>query len=313
MLDEVQQSISPVAGAEVTMEANPGTVDVAVFDAARRAGVNRISLGVQSFRDDDLASLTRTHSGDDVLRAVAAARRAGFDSINLDLIYSLPDQTLERWLANLQRAVEIGPEHLSLYALTVEPGTPLNAAVARGQVQPPDADLAADMYEAATDLLAQHGYEQYEISNWAKPGFECRHNLIYWRNEPYIGAGAGAHSCYAGRRFSNLRLPNRYAAAALATPDATGWHPLPGLLDECIELSAERSLEDTLFMGLRLNEGVDTTLVAARHGVDLRRWRWDVVRELVGLGLLGWHGERLRLTPRGRLLSNEVFVRLLDL
>lgn len=299
--------------AEITLEANPGAVDVVCFQGARAAGVNRISLGVQSFFDDDLRSLTRLHTAEDVERAVDGARRAGFDSLNLDLIYSLPGQTIERWQGNLQRAIALHPEHLSLYALTVEPGTPLNAAVARGQLQPPDPDLAADMYELAAELTAAAGYEQYEISNWAKPGHACRHNLVYWRNEPYLGFGAGAHSCYAGRRFSNLRSPNRYVKALWNTSAGPFWHPLPTALDQCEELSAQRALEDTLFMGLRLSEGIDLAVVADRQGVDIAARYGATLGELQSWGLLEWTDDRLRLTARGRLLSNEVFVRFLEL
>ena len=223
-------------GAEITSEANPGTVDVTRFAALRALGVNRLSMGVQSFDEAELQFLGRIHSADDVEAAFVAARAAGFDNINLDLIYGLPDQPLATWQRTLQRAVSLGPQHISLYSLTIEEGTPFADWAATGRIGTPDPDLAADMYEAADEILEDAGYVQYEISNWARGGgkdgkegnegkeplsvpslpsfpsftfplplFPCRHNLTYWRNETYLGFGPGAHSSQDGRRWAGIK------------------------------------------------------------------------------------------------------------
>ncbi len=196
--------LSDLSDLETSLEANPGTVTLDSLRGLRRAGFNRISFGVQSFDPGELRQLERIHDPFDVLNAVGWARQAGFENLNLDLIYGLPEQSLARWQANVKRAVELAPQHLSLYALTIEHGTPYGRWAARGLLPLPDPDLAADMYEWASDYLEGQGYEQYEISNWARPGFQCRHNLQYWRNQPYLGFGAGAHGCANDMRISNV-------------------------------------------------------------------------------------------------------------
>src|SRR3990170_5784166 len=182
------------AGAEVTLEANPGTVDLAYLRSLLALGVNRLSLGVQSFHDDELAALDRIHSAAEAKEAYRWALEAGFHRLNLDLIYGLPEQPMARWQATLEQAIELGPDHLSLYALTVEEGTKLAYDIDHGRLPGPDPDAQAAMYEWSLERLARAGYQQYEISNWSRPGQECRHNLTYWRNGEWLGLGAGAHS-----------------------------------------------------------------------------------------------------------------------
>ncbi|GAG27108.1 unnamed protein product, partial [marine sediment metagenome] len=196
IMTALRQRFRLAANAEVSFEANPGTVDCPYLEGLRSLGVNRLSLGVQSFHDDELATLGRIHTAAQAREAYHTARLAGFDNVNLDLIYDLPRQTMTAWQYTVREAVALRPDHLSLYALTLEEGTPLADDVARGRLPPPDADLAADMYLWAEDALAAAGYQHYEISNWALPDRECRHNLAYWLNEPYLGLGAGAHSCF---------------------------------------------------------------------------------------------------------------------
>jgi len=202
---------------ETTLEANPGTVDAEYLRGLVALGVDRLSLGVQSFHDDELRALDRLHSASEAEEAYRQARRAGFRSVNLDLIYGLPGQPLERWQATLERAIALGPDHLSLYALTVEEGTKLAHDVARGVAPAPDPDVQADMYEWSSERLAAAGYEHYEISNWARPGHRCRHNLAYWQCRPYLGLGAGAHSCLPWGdgwcRFWDVYSPRRYIQA----------------------------------------------------------------------------------------------------
>ncbi len=304
--------------AEVSLEANPGTVDVAYLKGLRRLGVNRLSLGVQSLRDDDLRLLGRIHTAAEAREAYQAARRAGFDNVNIDLIYGLPWQTLRDWRRTLKEAIALRPDHLSLYALTLEEGTPLAADVSSGRVPQPDPDLAADMYREAEAALAAADYQHYEISNWALPGRRCRHNLTYWRNEPYLGLGTGAHSSFGGFRFANTRAPREYIRgveeSAAREPAADGIASFLASLAH-IETSEETSrasaMAETVILGLRLVDGLPFEGFRRRFGLELTAAYGPQVEELEGFGLLERADGRLRLTPRGRLLGNEAFQRFL--
>ena len=198
------------AAAEISLEANPGSVDLAHLEGLRAAGFNRISFGVQSFHDEELRQLERIHDAHEVEDAVGWAGAAGFENINLDLIYGLAGQSLAAWKTNLETGLALTPAHLSLYALTLEEGTPLTRDVGRGRSAGPDLDLQADMFEWSRERLAAAGFRYYEVSNWARPGRECRHNLVYWRNGDWLGLGAGAHSHLAGERFAAAASPSRY-------------------------------------------------------------------------------------------------------
>ncbi|HYM16070.1 MAG TPA: radical SAM family heme chaperone HemW [Dehalococcoidia bacterium] len=298
--------------AEVALEANPGSLSTEYLRGLRAAGFNRLSIGVQSFDDEELVQLDRIHTAADARAAYASARAAGFDNVNLDLIYGLPGQSMEAWRRSLEEALTLAPEHLSLYALTVEDGTPLARDVARGRVPAPDPDRQADQYEWTEERLARAGYDHYEISNWSRPGRRCRHNLVYWQNREYLGLGAGAHSFLNGVRFSTVLLPNRYAelvdesvAARVdgggAMRHVAGAEPITPAL----------AMADTLILGLRLTDGVELAAFASRHGRTADDVYGPVLAEFVGYGLLERTATHLRLTPRGRLLSNELFQRLL--
>jgi len=313
----LRRSFRLARDAEITVEGNPGSADSARLDGLHRLGFNRLSLGVQSFHDDELRLLGRIHSAAEARQAYHAARRAGFENVNLDLIYGLPAQTLAAWQGTLAEAIALRPEHLSLYALTLEDGTPLAADVASGRLSSPDPDLAADMYLWAGEALAAAGYQQYEISNWALPGCRCRHNLVYWHNEPYLGLGAGAHSCLGGFRFAAVRDPRRYireVAAAGPGLSADGLAAfLTGLphLETIEEVSQARAMAETAILGLRLVEGLSLAAFRRRFGVSLLSAYRPAVAELTALGLLERANGRLRLTPTARLLGNEAFVRFL--
>jgi oxygen-independent coproporphyrinogen-3 oxidase len=303
--------------AEITAEANPGSADSARLDGLRRLGFNRLSLGVQSFQDDELRLLGRVHSAAEAHEAYRAARQAGFENVNLDLIYGLPGQPLAAWQRTLAEAIALRPEHLSLYALTLEEGTPLAADIARGRLPAPDPDLAADMYLWAAEALAAAGYQQYEISNWALPGRRCRHNLVYWHNEPYLGLGAGAHSCLGGFRFAAVRDPGRYIREVIASGAEPRTNGLAGFLaglrylETVDEVTDARAMAETVILGLRLVEGVSAATFRRRFGASLLSVYGPAVAELTALGLLERSNGRLRLTPKGRLLGNEAFERFL--
>jgi oxygen-independent coproporphyrinogen-3 oxidase len=292
------------ATTEITVEANPGTVSPEKLNGLRALGVTRLSLGVQSFDENELRLLGRIHSASEAVKAFHAGRQAGFDGLSLDLLYGLPGQSLTSWRTSLEQALALHPDHLSLYALTVEESTPLAATIARGQLPAPDPDLAADMYELAQDMLSEAGFLHYEISNWARLSESmCQHNLTYWRNEPYLGIGAGAHSWLRRRRWSNVPGPEEYSGRVLdgRQPIATG---------ETIDLELE--MGETMMMGLRLlDEGVDFERFQTRFGADLRVRFAGELRELAQLGLVQTNSERVVLSERGRLLGNQVFLRFL--
>ncbi len=317
ILTAIRGSFHLAPAVEITIEANPGSADSARLAGLRHLGFNRLSLGVQSFQDDELRLLGRIHSAPGARDAYQAARQAGFRNVNLDLIYGLPGQPLVAWRRTLTEAIALRPEHLSLYALTLEDGTPLAADVARGHLPAPDPDLAADMYLWAGEALAAAGYRQYEISNWALPGRRCRHNLVYWRNEPYLGLGAGAHSCLGGFRFSSVRDPRDYirrVAAAGDGPPAGGVGSLLarlGHLEAAVDVTPARAMAESAILGLRLTEGVSLAAFRRRFGVELLSLYGPAVADLSALGLLERANGRLRLTARGRLLGNEAFERFL--
>jgi len=312
IIDGLRTTFEVADGAEVSLEANPNGLDVEYLGGIRAAGVNRLSMGVQSFDDEELVVLDRVHTAGQAEAAFAAARRAGFDNVNLDFIYGLPEQPLAAWRRTLEHALEIAPEHLSLYALTVEEGTPLARDVARGRVPAPDPDMQAEQYEWTQDRLAAAGYEHYEISNWARPGRACAHNLVYWRNREYIGLGAGAHSHLDGVRCSTVLLPNRYQelvdeSAAAPADERGAMRQIAG----AETITRELAMADELILGLRLTEGVSRADFAARFGVEPRDVYGATIHEFTGYGLLEETATHLRLTRRGRLLSNELFQRLL--
>lgn len=302
VLESVNSCFELAPGSEVTLEANPGTVDLEKLTMLRAMGVNRLSLGVQSFDDTRLKALNRNHNSAQSQEAYHLAREAGFANINLDLIFGLPDQRLDDWAKSLDRALAWQPEHLSLYGLQVEKGTALERQIARGRVNSPDPDLAADMFCLAEEKLAAAGFEHYEISNYARPGFRSRHNLTYWLNLPYLGFGAGAHSYFRGVRYSNVLSPREYIGLL---------HHGESVVATREGIPRELEIGETLMLGLRLEEGIAFEEFRARFGVDVRDLHAAAIAQLQEWGLLQTGGGRIRLTPRGRLVSNQVLWRFL--
>jgi oxygen-independent coproporphyrinogen-3 oxidase len=310
ILERVSDCFTVEPEAEITMEANPGTVDRAYLEAVRALGVNRLSFGVQSAIASELAFLEREHDFAAAVDAVAQARAAGFDNLNLDLIYGVPGQSLRSWEESVRAALDLRPEHISLYCLTIEQGTPMSRRLARGDFEPPDPDLAADQYQLACAQMGERGYEHYEISNWALSGYECRHNLTYWRNEEYLGLGAGAHGHAGGYRYSVIRQPRTYIRRM--AEGRAGHFPLSAAVAECRRLTTPEAMSDTVITQLRLLvEGLDLVAFAARFGVDFLEFYRPTVEQLVEWELLEVQDQRLRLTERGWFLSNQVFYRFL--
>jgi len=292
----------PVDGIEITIEANPGTVDAAQLSALKALGVNRLSLGVQTFDERSLALLGRVHSTEEARATYHLARGAGFENINLDFIYGLPTQDLRHWEMDLSKAIDLKPEHLSLYCLNVERNTALARSISLGELPSPDPDLAATMYKLAESRLAKAGYLHYEISNWALAGRECQHNMTYWRNQPYLGMGAGAHSFDGRFRYYNVLSPEEYIRRVEAGQD-------PAV--ERSEMDRLTEMSETMIMGLRLTRGVSFEAFEERFGLSLVGVYGVQIRRLIELGLLDANGNSLHLTAQGRLLGNEVFERFL--
>lgn len=304
---DLLRSVAPFEPrAEVTLEVNPGTSSPPYLRALRAAGVTRLSIGAQTFHPAELAFLDRIHSPEATAATVAAARDAGFESVGLDLIYGLPGQPFDAWLASLEAALRLQPDHLSCYALTIEEGTPLAARIARGEIESPDPDLAADMYEAASDRLEAAGYRQYELSNWARPGHESGHNRAYWADRDYLALGAGAHGYLAGERYENIAHPRAYIAAVEAAPPG---QPRPALA-RVTTPPPPAQVADWLTLRLRLLEGFVPAEFERRWTVPLDAAAGPVLRELAEAGLLEL-APRVRLTARGRLLHGEIAARLL--
>ena len=352
ILRSVLNNFTLTDGAEITIEANPGTVSYESLVDLRRLGINRISYGVQSANTEELRMLERAHNFFDVIEAVTSARKAGFDNLNLDLIYSLPEQTLSTWQTTLKRILDLHPEHISAYALTLEHGTPFGRWSAKGLLPLPDPDLAAEMYECASEMFEANGYLQYEISNWAKEkrdeggrikdetrlaksssfildnlSFACKHNLQYWRGLPYLAFGAGAHGYANGYRYSNVLRIKTYIDRLTNYGEASSWDqftnyefPLSPATVNHHKQSLQDDMSEFMMTGLRLTqEGVSEDEFQARFGWSMYEVYGKEIEELLKLGLIEapapegrgarGEGEILRLTKRGRLLGNQVFMK----
>jgi oxygen-independent coproporphyrinogen-3 oxidase len=297
ILEACRAAFDLSGGAEITLEANPESVDVDKLERYRAAGVNRLSFGVQSFRDQELKRLTRLHSADRAREAVAEARRAGFDNVSLDLMMWLPGQTVAEWLESVEALVAVGPDHASLYMLEVYPNAPLRDLMSRSGLSVAPDDDVAEMYVQSMDRLERAGYEQYEISSVAMPGRRSRHNLKYWRDGEWVGVGPGAHSTRRGVRWRNESSTVEYI-------DSVGAGVLRQV--ERRELDAEDRLQEALFTGLRLTDGVSLAQVQARYGVDVWSRYRDGLQPFVDGGWLIYDGGTLRLSRGGMLVAHDV-------
>lgn len=289
----------PGSPVEFTVEANPATVTAEVAEIMLGAGVNRVSIGAQSFQPAELRVLEREHSPDQVAQTVAACRRAGLEHISLDLIFGVPGQTLESWQQSLRAALALGPEHLSCYGLTYEPGTALTRRRDVGEIQPIDQDVEADMYELTQDTLAAAGLPQYEISNFARPGAECRHNLRYWHNQPYVGVGPAAAGFVDELRYKNVADTAAYVAAI-----RSGHSPW----SEQEQLAPEQRARETAMLELRLVDGIDRRTFMTRFDRDPAELFAAAIERHARVGLLEVDEAGIRLTRAGRLLANTVIV-----
>jgi len=307
ILARLRRTFSIAGGSEITMEINPGTVSEEKLAGYRSLGVNRLSIGVQSFQDHELRFLSRIHTAREARDAIAMARSAGFTNLSLDLIFGLPDQTLEEWEQDLLHALRFEPEHLSAYCLVVEEDTPLARLVRSGQVTPSPLEIEADMLECTMDLLAARGYEHYEVSNYARPGYRSRHNSSTWSHGNYLGFGPGAHAFWKG----------------LAGGPALRWQNVPDLgqyIDRasggCLPLTSEEVLSERslinerIFMGLRA-DGIDLERLERDFRCGFERRHREVIQLLLGEKMMVHEHGRLRLTPKGYLVCDEIAAELL--
>jgi oxygen-independent coproporphyrinogen III oxidase len=300
-----------LSSTEITLEVNPGSIDGSYFPQILEAGVNRLSFGMQSAHTNELRLFARQHDVDAVIHNFQTARRAGFDNISLDLIFGVPHQTLEMWRETLRTALALHPDHLSMYSLILENGTSMHKWVNRGWLPQPDDDLAADMYELADQMACDAGLPQYELSNWARPGAGCLHNLQYWRNEPYLGVGAGAHGYAANVRYEVIRPIQRYIELAQSQDRALDY-PITASVEHSEPIDEAGAMAEHMMTGLRLvNEGISRSAFEQRFGTAIEAVYGTEIAELIQNGLLVQNGDKLQLTPRARLLSNQVFMRFM--
>lgn len=297
ILDAVRARFRVLPDAEISVEVNPGTVDRARYLLLKQAGFNRLSMGVQAFDDGLLKALGRIHTAAEALRSYETARQAGFENVSIDLMFALPDQTLRQWQKTLRVAISLQPEHISCYALTVEPGTPFFKMYQQGRLNLPDEETDLRMYQYTIRALTRAGYEHYEISNFAKPGYRCRHNMVYWRNEEYLGFGPGAVSYRRGVRWKTISNPRHYVQAVRSSAS---------LVEEEERLDADASLGETLMLMLRLRDGVDVRMVEERYGVNLIQRYARQVDKLRRLRLLEVTPDYWRITAKGLPVTNSI-------
>lgn len=297
LVERLRARFDVAAGAEISLEANPDRALLAGLDVLRAAGVTRLSFGVQSFAAEELHALGRRHTAADAALAVRRARDAGFANVNVDLMFGVPHQTEASWERSLEAAIDLGVEHVSTYGLTIEAGTPYATWQARDPAAFAGEDLEARLYGVAIERLGAAGYEQYEISNFARPGFRCEHNANYWRNGAYLGLGVGAASYLDGVRSTHTRDRAAYEAAALAGL------PIPGSSER---LEGDARAGEAAMLALRTSEGVDARAFRERYGIDVHARYAPVIADFVAAGLLDVDARGVRLTERGRYVANDV-------
>lgn len=289
--------------AEITIECNPGTVDKEKIDIYKTVGINRISIGLQAWQDELLNTIGRIHRREDFLRSLSLFRSSGFNNINVDLMFSLPGQNLNMWLETLYNVCCLGVEHISCYSLIVEENTPIHSLIRSGILNAPDEDTDREMYKDAKDILKNYGFDQYEISNFAKDGFRCEHNLIYWKNEEYAGVGAGSHSKIDGKRFWNFGGLDEYIKNM-----TTGKTAVEGYEN----ISIKEDMWETIILGLRLNSGIGISDFNDKYGVNFIEEYGNALSKLIKESLITIQDDRVRLTDKGQDLSNRVFVEFMQ-
>lgn len=299
VLATIRENFTIVEGAEITIETNPRTLTMEKLCIYRKNGINRISIGLQAAQSHLLVKLGRIHSFEGFVESYRMARLAGFDNINVDLIFGIPDQRMEDWQDTLKKVIDLKPEHISSYSLKIEEGTHFGDLYNRNEIDYIDEDLERQMYYFANEYLAKKGYKHYEISNYGKKDHECRHNLLYWKGEEYLGFGAGAHSYYKGVRYGNCKVIEQYIEAVESGE---------GLITDMTEISKAESIDEFMMLGLRLVDGVFQAEFKSRFGSDMFEKYGDKIEALSQKGLLESNGKCIRLSTKGLDLANQVFM-----
>lgn len=303
----LRDNFNIVDNAEISLESNPNDLNYIYLNDLYQLGLNRLSIGMQSSNPRILQLFKREHDTNMVQEAIKAAKKANFDNISLDLIFGTPYQTLDSWRATVQQAIDFDIQNISAYNLILEGNTPLKDDIDKGFLPEPDDDLAADMYDLLSDMLEKAEFEQYEISNWSKTGFESRHNIQYWRNWPYLGLGAGSHGFAGGVRYIVMRSPQRYIDALQADEGESLEFPRTPAVSKATLVDRETDMQETLLMGMRLvKEGIIRARFQKRFGIDLLEHRPEAIQKHIDYGLLHVDHEKICLTKAGRLLSNAV-------
>ena len=298
---------------EITLESNPNDLSKKKLNTYKNSGINRISMGVQSFNNLLLQNLGRRHSQENAIESYYLAKEAGFENISIDLMYGLPNQSMHQWEETLSKLLNLKPLHVSMYGLTLEEGTPMNEWVKTGQLTKPDDDLAAEMYIKAEDAMSNNNYAHYEISNWAIPGFESKHNLNYWNNNAYLGIGPGAHSYIPPYRFSNIKSPREYTRY-LNDLKLNHFNNISinkedlKFIDINEKINTPLEISETIMLGLRLNAGIKIKNFTKRFGINPLELYLDLFNDLKKDDLIEFSNTYIKLTPKGRLLSKEVFL-----
>ena len=307
LFSALRASFKILPSAEITLESNPNDLTYDYLKGLREVGFNRISMGMQSSNSKELDLFKREHTTQQVIDAVRNAQAVGFDNISMDLIFGAPYQTLESWGESLQQAISLDVQNISAYNLILEGNTPLKEDIDRGVLPMPDDDLSADMYDAMTEILAKANFEQYEISNWSKLGYESQHNIQYWRNLPYLGLGPGAHGFANGTRYIVIRSPQKYIDVLNSYNDDNLEFPRTPSVSKAVKVSVEEDMQDTILMGMRLTQnGISRSVFKKRFGADIVDLKQDAITKHINYGLLEVTDDYIRLSKEGRLLSNAV-------
>lgn len=304
LIDCIYEHFHVTVDAEVTMEANPATVNLAQLKKYRKAGINRLSIGVQSACDNELKALSRIHTYEEFEKTYKQARKAGFDNINLDLMYGIPEQTMYSFKDTLEKTVALDPEHISLYNLKIEDSTPFGAI--RDSLPLPDEDVEFEMYEYAIDYLTRHGYVQYEISNFAKPGYECKHNMKYWTCQEYLGLGTAAHSYFRNTRFSFIKDIDTFVSA-IEDPDNG-----EVITDENYSISPTERVGEYIMLSLRLKSGINTAEFSRLFGMDFDAMYEDILPAYVENGFMDKTETGYAFTAKGMYVSNYILSSMLE-
>ena len=322
ILNTIKNEMDTTNCTEITIESNPNDLsEIKKLEYYLKIGINRISIGIQSFNDIHLKNIDRRHSSSEGIHAIKNAKSAGFENINIDLMFGLPNQTKHEWIQTLEVVPTIPIQHISMYCLTIEKNTPMFHQVNQGVLQMPDQDLAAEMYEIATDFMKQENFRNYEISNWAKNNKICEHNLAYWKNQQFIGIGPGAHSLLSSYRFSNIESPKKYIQKLKSNPDfektqnnkqtdKDKFLTIP-TTENYEKQDVKTKMSDTMIMGLRLDSGINLDEFEEKFQIKIEKIFPGKIDKLISENLINKKNNQIKLSDKGKLLGNEVFINFL--